>query len=68
MTTIVEEGPSPLDDDDIVEKQLLGTLLISKFEAEVDDKSEMNLSAVGSRSNTRIFNDVKDPESRQDLT
>ena len=37
MTVIVEEGPQEVDEEDLVEKHMLGNLLINKFESEIDE-------------------------------
>ena len=69
METIIEEkSQRGLDDEDILEKQILGNLLVSKFELEIDDRVSAHLSNTNLSNNRSAFNDVRDPESRNDLT
>ena len=51
-----------------LEKQILGNLLVSKFEQEIDDRVSAHLSNTNLSNNRSAFNDVRDPESRNDLT
>ena len=41
---------------------------MSKFEQEIDDRVSAHLSNTNLSNNRSAFNDVRDPESRNDLT